>query len=215
MSRDCASRSVPCMPGIRWSLITMARASPLAFSSRIVARPSSPDEALTIVYDSRYRLRRSRRTAASTCGSSSTTSIAGLFTATLSRGLRDRQRHAELGSPRRTLDLDIRVIVLDQALHDFQAEAGALAHRLGGEERFEQVVEDLRRNARPVVDHPDDDAALAAFSGDVDAAALRNRIERVVDEVRPDLIQLADESARLRQVGRNADGDRGRLLPRL
>src|SRR4051812_32652006 len=156
----------------------MARASPLAFSSRIVARPSSPDEALTIVYDSRYRLRRSRRTAASTCGSSSTTSIAGLFTATLSRGLlRDRQRHAELGSPRRSLDLDVRVVVLDQTLHDFQAQAGPLAHRFGGEERFEQAVEDLRRNAGSVVDDADDDAAVTAFSGDVNAAALRNRVE--------------------------------------
>src|SRR3954470_12702466 len=170
MSRDCASRSVPCMPGIRWSLITMASASPLAFSSRIVASPSSPDDALTIVYDSRYRLRRSRRTAASTCGSSSTTSIAGLFTPTLSGGLLgDRQRHAELGSPRRTLDLDVRVVVLDQPLHDFQAQPGALAHRLGGEERLEQMVEDPRGNAGSGVDHAHDYAAWTAFSGDVNA----------------------------------------------
>ena len=40
---------MPCMPGIRWSLITIASASPRAFSSRIVASASSPDAALMTV----------------------------------------------------------------------------------------------------------------------------------------------------------------------
>ena len=48
-SRDCASTSVPWIPGIRWSLITMASESPRALSSRIVASASSPDDALMTV----------------------------------------------------------------------------------------------------------------------------------------------------------------------
>ena len=52
-SRDCASNSVPCIPGMRWSLMMIASESPRALSSRIVASASSPDAALTTVYDSR------------------------------------------------------------------------------------------------------------------------------------------------------------------
>jgi hypothetical protein len=37
------------MPGIRWSLITMASESPRAFSSRTVASASSPEVALMTV----------------------------------------------------------------------------------------------------------------------------------------------------------------------
>ena len=89
----------------------------------------------------------------------------------------------------------------DQAPDDVEAQAGALADRLGGEERLEHALADVGGNARPVVDDADDDALALAGRGHVDAARLRNGIERVVDQVRPDLIELAGEAANARQVG--------------
>ena len=44
---------------------------------------------------------------------------------------------------------------------------------------------------------------------------LGNGIERVVDQIRPDLIELADEAAHARQVGFDVDGDGDRFRPRL
>ena len=51
--------------------------------------------------------------------------------------------------------------------------------------------------------------------GDLDAAGLGDGIERVVDQVRPDLIQLAGEAADARQIGFDVDGHRDRLRSRL
>ena len=47
------------------------------------------------------------------------------------------------------------VLLRDDVVADRQAEAGALAGRLGGEERLEQLVPDLGRNADAVVAHAD------------------------------------------------------------
>ena len=44
---------------------------------------------------------------------------------------------------------------------------------------------------------------------------VRHGIERVVDEVRPDLVELADKAADARQVGFDVDGDGDRFRPRL
>ena len=48
----------------------------------------------------------------------------------------------------------------------------------------------VRRNARPVVDHAHDDLAVAGGGVDAHVAAGR-RVDRVVDQIRPDLVQLA------------------------
>ena len=40
-------------------------------------------------------------------------------------------------------------------------------------------------------------------------------VERVVDQVRPDLVELADEAADARQIGFDVDDDGGRFAPRL
>ena len=76
-----------------------------------------------------------------------------------------------------------------------------LPDRLGGEERLEHALADLGRNARPVVDDADDDALPLAVRGHLDPARLGDGIERVVDQIRPDLVELADEAANARQVG--------------
>nr|GEU28229.1 hypothetical protein [Tanacetum cinerariifolium] len=45
------------------------------------------------------------------------------------------------------VDLDVAARLLDQAIHHRQAEAGALAFRLGGKERFERLRQHLCRHA--------------------------------------------------------------------
>src|SRR6185503_802782 len=65
---------------------------------------------------------------------------------------RDRQHE---GQPRALSQLalhpDLAAVGGDDAVADREAEAGALAHRLGREERVEDLVEVLRRDAAAVV----------------------------------------------------------------
>ena len=64
-----------------------------------------------------------------------------------------RQAHGELGERAHlAVDLDRTAVLLrDDVVADRQAEPSALTGRLGREERLEQFVPDLGRNAGPVV----------------------------------------------------------------
>src|SRR4051812_36521680 len=100
----------------------IASESPRVFSSRAVVSASGPDAALMIVYCSRYLERRSRRTAASTCGSSSATSTTGLFNSHSGAfAVRDGQSDAKIRPARLRLDSDLAVIVTNQASCDVEA----------------------------------------------------------------------------------------------
>ena len=66
-----------------------------------------------------------------------------------------------------------------------------------------------------VVDHAHHDALPLAVRGHLDATGVGNGIEGVVDQVRPDLVELADEAANAREVGLHVHGDGDRLRPRL
>ena len=56
-------------------------------------------------------------------------------------------------SPRWLLTLMLPLVLLDDAVDGRQAQAGALARLLGGEERLEDVLLDLRRHAAAGVAH--------------------------------------------------------------
>src|ERR1039457_2633700 len=114
-----------------------------------------------------------------------------------------RKGDSKLRSSRRRLDLDLRVVVNDEPPHDIETQAGTLPDRLGGEERFENTLADLGGNAPSVVDDADHDALPLAFRGHVDPAGIGNGIERVVDQIRPDLVDLAGEAANLGEIGAN------------
>src|SRR4051794_7009398 len=63
---------------------------------------------------------------------------------------------------RRAVDLDAAARLLREAIDHAETEAGALAALLGGEERLEHLVADLRRHAGPSVgDGYDDEVAFA------------------------------------------------------
>src|SRR5689334_11281015 len=104
------------MSGIRWSLISSASSSPRLLSSFAVVRASGPEAALITVYWSRYFVRRSRRTAASTCGSSSTTRRTGLLMGSDSGRSGQREVHAEFGPPGPRVDFDHGAVVPHQAV---------------------------------------------------------------------------------------------------
>ena len=55
------------------------------------------------------------------------------------------------------VDFHEPVVISDNAEHGGKAEPGALANRLGGEERIEDAIQVLPRNAHSrVADQPDD-----------------------------------------------------------
>jgi hypothetical protein len=76
-----------------------------------------------------------------------------------------RQSNGEFGElDRLALNLDCAAVLLGHnVIADRQSETGALAGRLGREERLEQLVLDLRRDASAVVTHPDLDR-VAGFA---------------------------------------------------
>src|SRR6516164_9099324 len=79
------------------------------------------------------------------------------------RLLLSRQTDCELGKcARLTLHRDRAAVLLrDDVVADRQAEAGAFAGRLRREERLEQLVSDLRRDAGAVVTYPDFDRIIS------------------------------------------------------
>ena len=99
-------------------------------------------------------------------------------------------------------------VVLDDSMGDAQAEAGAYSDALGGEERLEDPLEVLRRDARAGVRDLDDGAASDELrsplrSGvvlahlDQQLAAVRHRVDPVDDEVRDRLLDLGDVDPQL------------------
>src|SRR5262245_37869562 len=101
---------------------------------------------------------------------------------------------------------------LDNTARDVEAKTGSLPDILGGEERIEDAIDNLRWNPRPVVNHADHDLAVRGFGHDLDMAA-RRRVDRVVQQIRPHLIQLTAVTLHLWQIWRDLqiDGDRVRL----
>src|SRR5262249_36313728 len=122
-------------------------------------------------------------------GSSSTARITVLTMSAL--GAVDWQRHAELRVPGAGDDLDGPLVLENDTPRDIEAEAGALPDRLRREERIEDALADLRGQSRPIVDDANDDGRTLAARCNGDVAS--GRVQRVVDQVRPHLVELAAE----------------------
>jgi hypothetical protein len=103
----------------------------------------------------------------------------------------DRQPDRKHRSPRLGIDQNLAPVPLHHdIIADVQAQAGAFARRFGGEERVEQLVQMLRRDAGPaILDLDGDPAGLCITLGaDDDLALPAERLDGVVDDVRPHLI---------------------------
>ena len=131
------------------------------------------------------------------------------------------------------------VVRVDHLAHDRQAEAGAL--RLGREERTENSLEIVGRDAGPVVAHFDDDLRRqrldrrpagssspgSSVAADLDVPFAAERLERVGEQVREQLPQLMRVGEQLRHVRRDSQcrstprrahlafGERDRILEHL
>ena len=120
--------------------------------------------------------------------------------------LRARQEHAERRAfPDLRLELDAAVVLLDDAEHRREAEAGALADVLGREERLEDVLARDVVDAGAVVDDREADVVtgrdielarelrvdVRVRGLDDQLAAFGHRVARVDHEVREDLLDLA------------------------
>src|SRR5207249_5490380 len=78
--------------------------------------------------------------------------------------------------------------VADYAVADDQAKAGAGADGLCGEEWLEHARLDLGRNAGAVVHDFDDDLIVFTRSADTDLALTSHSIDRVINQIGPNLI---------------------------
>src|SRR5512143_3622491 len=88
----------------------------------------------------------------------------------------------------------------DDAMRDTEAQARSLAGRLGGEKGIENVRADGVRHARAGIFHLDSDPLIIVAGSQRDVAFAVHRIDGVVYEVRPDLIELAAVSVNAGQV---------------
>ena len=84
----------------------------------------------------------------------------------------------------------VAVVLVDDAVGDRQAEAGAAADRLGREERIVDARQMLRRNARPGIGDLRERAIAVDPGRHRQPAAARHRITRVEKQVQEDLLQL-------------------------
>src|SRR5919106_4007330 len=119
------------------------------------------------------------------------------------RGAGDRQQHPEAGVAGRGGDPQVAAVALDHdAPADVEAEAGALADRLGGVEGLEDVGQDRLGDARAGVGDLDDQAVAVAAGADGQPAlavhALHG-VDGVLDQVGPDLVELAGVGRQQRQ----------------
>ena len=86
-------------------------------------------------------------------------------------------------------------MLLHDTVDGVEAQARAVPYRLCGEERFEDPAANLRRNSGPAVANLYEEPSKLGRSSHHQLAAAVHRVDCVVDEIRPDLIQLAPMGA--------------------
>src|SRR5271166_3415973 len=89
--------------------------------------------------------------------------------------------------------MDIAAMFFHDALRSIEAEARSLSDSLSREERLEDVLLNVRWNTRAVVADFHHHPSILAISANSQLAFAIHRIDGVVDDVRPNLIQFAAE----------------------
>jgi hypothetical protein len=84
-------------------------------------------------------------------------------------------------------------VALHQSPDDVQPEARAFAYRLGRKERIEDAITYFDTNTTSIIDDPHHDELPLAPGDDFNLSAFRYSIQRVIDQVRPDLVEFACE----------------------
>src|SRR5262249_591508 len=111
----------------------------------------------------------------------------------------DRQFHFEFRAARHTGDLDRPFVLVDDTFDDHQPQTAAFTFALRGEERLENPWQNVPWNPRSVVANANCHlgALLRRFHRDLPPAS--ERLDGVMNNVRPDLIQLVDVDGHLRK----------------
>src|SRR5262249_46681172 len=103
----------------------------------------------------------------------------------------DRQRCA---SARGAFREDLAPVLLDDLVGNRQAEAAALADRLGRKERLENATDDVGANPRPSVADRDDSPPVLDSRLDDDLATALDGLRRVGQDVEEDLVDLRTDA---------------------
>jgi len=105
------------------------------------------------------------------------------------------------------------VSVSNNSIADDESEASAGADRLGLKKTFEQMRLHVRRNAGAVVHDFNDNLVVFEAGANTDFSGSIDRVNGVVDEIGPDLIQFAAVffvapiwTSRSRSTARNTSG---------
>src|SRR6202035_2266243 len=96
-------------------------------------------------------------------------------------------------------DLNGASMLFHNALHGVESEAGSLAHTFGREERLEDVCLYLRRNSWTIIADFHNHAGGIAISANTKFSFSVHRVDGVVDQVGPNLVEFAAE--RIHQQG--------------
>jgi hypothetical protein len=91
-------------------------------------------------------------------------------------------------------------VLLDDVVGQRQAEAGALANRLGGVEGFEDALQDSRRHAAPGVADLDPGGRGVAAGAHGDGAALLDGMRGIDQQVHHHLVDLCGDTRHLGQL---------------
>src|SRR6266699_6232359 len=111
-----------------------------------------------------------------------------------SAGVRNRECHAKFCSSWYRIQFNLAVMPLDQSSRDIQPKPCAFAYRLRGEKWIKDAITNLGRNARAIVDNPDYHSVALAIRDQIHAAALTHGVQRIVEQVRPNLIEFTAKS---------------------
>ena len=114
------------------------------------------------------------------------------------------------------MDVNGAIVVANDALYNIETQPRTLANFFGREERIKDIPFYGIRNTRPVVDnvgqHEVEAVGLMVYSApDGDGTPVGYGIDSVVDQVRPELVQLARPAANRRQQLPRRAGWRGGL----
>src|SRR5262245_9676041 len=96
-------------------------------------------------------------------------------------------------------DFDRAMVFLHDAHCRVEAESGTLADRLGREEWIEDARLDVVGNAGPAVANLDAHRIQSALGDDPQFALTAHSVNRIVNQVGPNLVEFASVGANLRQ----------------
>src|SRR5437764_10524884 len=111
----------------------------------------------------------------------------------LGRALCHRQPDLKTSISRTGSHLNIAAVLFHNPLHGIEAKSGALSHAFGGEERLENPRQEFRRYTWAIIGDLHHDTVVLAVSAYPQFAFSAHCVDRVVDEIGPDLVEFAAE----------------------